>query len=60
MYPVIAGLILVIGVVLFLAASKIGNKMAVILLKAVGGVLAIFSIVALCLLLSGTVTLPLT
>ena len=61
MYSILAGLILAAGVVLFLAAPKLGkkNKAAVVSLRAIGAVLAICGVVALSLLLSGTVKLPL-
>ena len=60
MYPILSALIIVVGIALFAVSSRVSSKGMSICLKIVGVVLAVVGAVLLCLLLSGTITLPLS
>lgn len=61
MYPIISIVISAIGVLLFAFAKKIAkaNKPLLIFIKVFGGVLVVSGMVALYMLLSEKITLPL-
>lgn len=60
MYPIISVLISVVGALLFVFSKKIAkaNKTLLIFMKVLGGALVVFGLVALYMLLSGKITLP--
>lgn len=60
MYPVLSALIVIVGIVLFVVSGRAANKGVSAFLKIVGAVLAVIGAVLLCLLLTGTITLPLS
>lgn len=61
MYPVIIILFLIIGVLLFVFAKKIanGNKPLMVFIKVLGGVFVILGLIAMYLILSEKIILPL-
>lgn len=62
MYPIVAAIIMIIGIILFIFARKIAkeNTVLAICLRAAGVILAAAGLAALYFLLSGKLVLPLS
>ena len=60
MYPILSALIIIVGMALFAVSGRASNKGMSICIKVIGIVLAAAGAIMLCLVLSGTLTLPLS